>query len=71
MPRAERPAFSSRRGRMVPFAVYDRAALEPGMTLSGPAVVEEASATTVIDVDGALEVDAYGSLVISIPEAAA
>ncbi|MCI0584831.1 MAG: hydantoinase/oxoprolinase family protein [Chloroflexi bacterium] len=71
MPKAERPAFSSRRGRMVPFAVYDRAALAPGMTLCGPAVVEEASATTVIDVDGALEVDVYGSLVISIPEAAA
>jgi N-methylhydantoinase A len=70
MPKTERPAFSSRRGRMVPFAVYDRAALPPGMTLCGPAVVEEASATTVIDVDGALEVDAYGSLVISIPEAA-
>jgi N-methylhydantoinase A len=56
---------------MVPFAVYDRAMLGPGMTLSGPAVVEEASATTVIDVDGALEVDAYGSLVISIPGAEA
>jgi N-methylhydantoinase A len=56
---------------MVPFAVYDRTTLAPGMTLSGPAVVEEASATTVIDVGGALEVDAYGSLVISIGEATA
>jgi N-methylhydantoinase A/oxoprolinase/acetone carboxylase beta subunit len=71
MPKGERSAFSSRRRRMVPFAVYDRAPLGPGMTLSGPAVVEEASATTVIDVDGALEVDAYGSLVISIPGAEA
>jgi N-methylhydantoinase A len=70
-PKSERPAFSSDHGRMVPFAVYDRTALAPGMTLSGPAVVEEASATTVIDVGGALEVDAYGSLVISIGEATA
>jgi N-methylhydantoinase A/oxoprolinase/acetone carboxylase beta subunit len=65
-PKGERPAFSSRGGRMVPFAVYRRAALGPGMTLAGPAIVEEASATTVIDVGGALAVDAYGSLVIAV-----
>lgn len=62
----ERPAFSLRRGRMVPFAVYDRADLAPGMTFAGPAVIEEASATTVIDAGGTLEVDRLGSLIVTV-----
>jgi N-methylhydantoinase A len=63
-PKDERPAFSARHGRMVQFAVYDRSGLRPGMALAGPAIIEEASATTVIDADGRVEIDSYGSLVI-------
>ena len=62
----ERPAFSARERRLLPFAVYDRAECGPGMVIRGPAIVEEASATTVMDVDGVLEVDPYGSLVITV-----
>jgi N-methylhydantoinase A len=62
----ERPAFSARERRLLPFTVYDRAELGPGMVIRGPAIVEEASATTVMDVDGGLEVDRYGSLLIRI-----
>jgi N-methylhydantoinase A/oxoprolinase/acetone carboxylase beta subunit len=62
----ERLAFSSRRRRLIPFVVYDRGELSPGMVIRGPAIVEEASATTVMDVDGVLEVDRYGSLLITI-----
>jgi hypothetical protein len=40
------------------------------MVIRGPAIVEEASATTVMDVDGILEVDRYGSLLIAIRGAA-
>jgi N-methylhydantoinase A len=65
-PKGERLAFSLRRRRMLPFAVYERAALAPGMALRGPVIVEEESATTVIDVDGAVEVDAWGSLAITL-----
>ena len=65
-PRDERPAFSAREERLIPFVVYDRAELGPGMTIPGPAIIEEASATTVLDGDGALEVDPYGSLVIAV-----
>ena len=36
------------------------------MVIRGPAIIEEASATTVIDVDGSLEVDRYGSLAIAV-----
>jgi len=64
--RDERPAFSARERRLVPFAVYDRNELGPGMVIRGPAIVEEASATTVMDVDGVLAVDAYGSLLITV-----
>jgi N-methylhydantoinase A len=60
----ERPAFSARERRLIPFGVYDRGELAPGVVIRGPAIVEEASATTVMDVDGVLEVDRYGSLVI-------
>jgi N-methylhydantoinase A len=65
-PKEERPAFSSRRRGMIPFAVYDRSALGPGVRIRGPAIVEEASATTVMDADGELEVDRWGSLVIRV-----
>jgi N-methylhydantoinase A len=51
---------------MIPFAVYDRTELGPGTTIRGPAIVEEASATTVMDTGGVLEVDRYGSLVITV-----
>jgi N-methylhydantoinase A len=61
-----RPAFSARRGGMVEFAIYDRATLGPGATFAGPAIVEEPSATTVVDVGGVVDVDAYGSLVVSV-----
>ena len=64
--RDSRPAFSAQRGRMVEFAIYDRSTLGPGAKLLGPAIVEEPSATTVIDVGGAVEVDAYGSLVVTV-----
>jgi N-methylhydantoinase A len=64
--RDERPAFSAAGRRLIPFAVYDRDDLVPGVVVRGPAIVEEASSTTVIDVDGVLEVDRYGSLVITV-----
>ena len=52
---------------MRPFTVFDRDRLRPGMAFEGPAIVEEASATTTIVDDGAtVEVDAYGALVIAV-----
>jgi N-methylhydantoinase A len=60
----ERPAFSARRREMVPFAVYERSDLGAGTVISGPAIIEEPTATTVMDVEHAVEVDRWGSLVI-------
>lgn len=62
----KRPAYSAVRRRMIPFAVIDRAALVPGVRFRGPAVVEEPSCTTVIDVGGRAQVDRFGSLVIQV-----
>jgi len=65
-PRAMRPAYCPRAGTMVPFAVHARADLAPGVRLDGPLLVEEASATTVVDAAARVEVDALGSLVIEL-----
>ena len=36
------------------------------MAFDGPAIVEEASATTIVDDGATVEVDTYGSLVIAL-----
>ena len=70
-PSGTRPAWSARERRMRPFSVFDRDRLGPGAAFAGPAIVEEASATTIIDEGAAAEVDEYGSLVIAVdPEEA-
>ena len=65
-PAGTRPAWSAREHRMRAFTVFDRNRLRPGMAFEGPAIVEEASATTIVDEGGTVEVDAYGSLVIAL-----
>ena len=62
----QRQAYSPRRQAMIAFTVFDRAALRPGMRFAGPAIVEEPTATTIVDEDGHVEVDRFGSLVISL-----
>jgi N-methylhydantoinase A len=53
---------------MAPCAVYDRYRLAPGVTLRGPAVVEERESTTVIGPDASFTLDAQGNLVIEIDQ---
>jgi N-methylhydantoinase A len=65
-PKDERPAYSRRRGRMIPFAVYDRSDLGPEVSMRGPAIIEEASATTIVDDGGSVTVDEWGSLVVVV-----
>jgi N-methylhydantoinase A len=52
--------------RPVPLAVYDRDALGAGAVISGPAIIEEATTTTLIGVGDEVTVDAHGNLVISV-----
>ena len=61
-----RPAWSARERSMRPFSVFDRDRLLPGAAFEGPAIVEEASATTIVDEGATVEVDAWGSLVIAV-----
>lgn len=48
--------------------VFDRAALAPGDTLSGPAIIEEFGSTVPVHPGFALRVDGYGNLVITKEE---
>ncbi|MFG1613465.1 hydantoinase/oxoprolinase family protein [Nonomuraea wenchangensis] len=64
-PIGERPAFDVASGETVAFPVYARAALGAGHEVSGPAIVEEGTSTTVIFGDQQLTVDRYGQLVIT------
>lgn len=47
-------------------ALYQRSALLTGMQINGPAIIEEATTTTVVQPGDRLEVDAYGGLHIHI-----
>ncbi|MSP67612.1 MAG: hydantoinase/oxoprolinase family protein [Alphaproteobacteria bacterium] len=62
----QRQAFSARRQALLPFAVHQRPRLEAGDRFSGPAIIEEDSCTTVVDVGTEVEVDRFGSLAITI-----
>ncbi len=64
--KGERRAYSHLRRERIAFRVFDRDALAPGMSFDGPAIVEEASTTTVVDIGARVAVDAFGSLVIEI-----
>jgi N-methylhydantoinase A len=46
--------------------VVERGQLAPGMTLDGPLIVEEGTATTVVPPGCSLAVDRYGSLVVTV-----
>jgi N-methylhydantoinase A/oxoprolinase/acetone carboxylase beta subunit len=69
-PRGERPAWSPALRAMTPPAVYARERLAPGARLGGPAIIEEAESTTVVGPGGRVEVDPYGTLVVTLEEAA-
>jgi N-methylhydantoinase A/oxoprolinase/acetone carboxylase beta subunit len=66
-----RPIFLPEAGKLVECTVYDRAALRPGATFPGPAIVEEDESTAVIGRDGVAEIDAAGNLFVTIAAASA
>jgi N-methylhydantoinase A len=57
-------------GGAVRTRIFDRARLRPGNRVSGPAVVEEYDATTVVLPTQLCELDRHGNLVITLVEAA-
>lgn len=67
--RGVRPAFSARQHSFVPFTLYRRDLLRQGMAFDGPCLIEEDSATTVVDVGSRVTIDRYGSLDITLDTA--
>jgi N-methylhydantoinase A/oxoprolinase/acetone carboxylase beta subunit len=66
-PRAIRPAYFPEAGGWVERCpVYDRAALRPGATLAGPAVIEEEGSTTILLPGDHATVDPYASLLVTL-----
>jgi N-methylhydantoinase A len=63
-------AFSGKRpvyfDRFIATPTYRRAALAAGNRISGPALIEEHASTTLLRPGDALEVDAFGNLVITV-----
>jgi len=53
-------------GRYQEFSIYHRDKLLSGNTFSGPALIEEATATTVVEADQVCSVDQYGDLIITL-----
>ena len=46
--------------------IYDRYALRPGDTFTGPAVIEENESTVVIGIGDRAEIDARGHLIVDV-----
>jgi N-methylhydantoinase A len=65
-PKGQRPVFYPAAGRFVPSRVYERSALETGQRFTGPCLIEETTATTVVPPGCSGVVDAYGSLLIAV-----
>ncbi len=65
--KGSRQVYFSETG-FAPCDVYDRYALKPGDTLSGPAVIEERESTTVVGPGASATVDRYLNLLIDLPD---
>jgi N-methylhydantoinase A len=63
-PRAERRTFFESLGAFVSCPVYERSDLAPGMTLAGPAIVEQMDTTTVVPPDFDARADEWGNLIL-------
>jgi N-methylhydantoinase A len=62
--KGERPVFDGRLGNYTMWPVYDRYALLPGMTIRGPAIIEERESTTVVGPHAHCEVSQHLDLIM-------
>jgi len=62
----ERPVSFPELGGFVPTALYDRARLQPGNRIVGPAIVDQMDATTVVLPGQSATVDVYRNLLIDV-----
>jgi N-methylhydantoinase A len=64
--KGERQAFSLIKKEFIPFKVYDRFKLFPGVSLEGPAIIEEKESTIVVGEDARASVDEFGFVWITL-----
>jgi N-methylhydantoinase A len=62
--KGRRPAYLSSSRTLVEMSVYDGSAIEPGMRLTGPAIVELPDTNIVVDDHFDLECDVFGNFVL-------
>jgi N-methylhydantoinase A len=61
-----RDAFDFGAREVTSFAVYDRAKLEPGDVLDGPALIDEGTSTTVVHSGQRVQVNPFGHLLVTL-----
>ncbi len=61
-----RRAYDARAAALVDWSVYDRYALKPGMTVDGPALIEEHESTCVVGADDRVTVDERLNLIAEL-----
>jgi len=66
--KGRRKAYSPIAKNFIPYTVYDRYQLLPGVRLLGPAIIEEKESTLVMGEDASVTVDDYGFLWIDLKE---
>jgi N-methylhydantoinase A len=64
--KGSRRAYFPEQPTGAPCPVYDRYALLPGVTIEGPALIEEQESTCVIGIGDTLRVDAQGNLIAEL-----
>ena len=66
LPKTTRPAYFPETNGYINTPVYDRYQLHPGMTFTGPAIIEERESTVVVG-SAACHIDAHHNLVVTLP----
>ena len=67
-PREKRSVFFVEFGDFVECPIYERKALYAGDVLSGPAIIEQMDATTVLPPGTLANIDLYGNMLIEITD---
>jgi len=65
--KSSRPVYFTETGGYAETPVYDRAALQPGDRLFGPAIIEQTDSTTVLLPAQQLEADTRGNMILRFP----
>jgi N-methylhydantoinase A len=63
-----RQAYSLNKKEFIPFTVYDRLKFFPGLSFTGPAIIEEKESTIIAGEDTSIDVDDHGFVWMTIKE---